>query len=242
MSHSTSFALPVLLLAVLAVPARAQNVDLHTIRVAPRGDVVVVYSKDFATCAHIMTPTQQLVHTANLWCTQANQVASVHPGSAFNASFIVGNPVKMCHGNNYGLCSPLRTITSGPTLSADGWNLSLQAGGTRAFTIDAGTPHAGRGYLMLGTASGTAGFTFGSHTIPLTPDGYFFFTLTSPNTFPLAGSAGALDPAGRATATLTLPAGLSSALIGLVLHHAFVVLSPGGIFDVSNPWPITLLQ
>ncbi len=224
----------------LAGASRAQSgVDLHTVRVAPRGDVVVVYSKTFATCAHMLTPSLQLVHTNNIFCTLADQVGSVHPSTAFNANFVVGNPVRLCHGNNYNQCSPLVTVSAGATLSADNWNLSLQSGGTQTFTLDAGAAWAGRSYLLLGTASGTAGFPFGPHQIPLTPDGYFFFTASNPNTFPLSGSAGALNAAGVAGAAFTLPPGLPAGLAGLVLHHAFVVLGPTTVLAVSNPWPLT---
>jgi hypothetical protein len=231
----------VLLLALLSSAGlAAQSVDLHTARIAPRGEVVIVYSKDFATCAHILTPSNQLVHTNNLWCTQGNNIASVHPSSAFNAFFGQGNQVKMCHGNNYNICSGLRTITAGPTLSANNYSVAVQSGGTQSFTLDAGTALSGQTYLLLGTASGTAGFMYGSHLIPLTPDGWFFFTLSSPNTFPFAGSAGTLNAAGMANASLTIPPGLSSTLIGLVFHHAFVVLSSSNLLGVSNPWPLTL--
>lgn len=229
--------LPVFLLATAAA---AQTVDLHLVRVAPRGDVVVSYSKDFATCAHMLTLNQQLVHSSNVFCTQARHVAGVFPPSTFNASFAVGNQVRLCHGNNYGLCSAPVTISTGATVSADRWNVSLQTGGTQTFTLDAGTGAANRTYLLLGSATGTTGFAFGRHHVPLDPDGWFFFTLTSPNTFPLSGSLGNLDAAGQANASLTIPAGLSSALIGLVLHHAFAVLAPAGPIELSNPWPLTL--
>ncbi|MEZ5967409.1 MAG: hypothetical protein R3F56_26465 [Planctomycetota bacterium] len=224
----------------LAAAAPAQTVDLHVVRVAPRGDVVVVYSKDFDTCAHLLTPSLQILHSSNVFCTRASNVAGVFPGTTFNANLVVGNPVHLCHGNNYNLCSPLVTVTAGATLSADRWSLSLQRGGTQAFTLDAGSASAGRGYLLLGSASGTAGFTFRGLNVPLTPDGYFAFTLTSPNTFPLTASLGNLDAAGQAAASLTLPAGLSPALIGVVLHHAFVELAPAGPVRVSNAWPLTL--
>lgn len=225
----------------LVTPTAAQ-IDLHTVHVAPRGDVIVVYSKGFNTCGHLLTPNLLLTHTNNIFCTQGDFIGSVHPGTAFNTNFAVGNQVKLCHGNNYNQCSPLVTISSGVALSADRSTLSLQAGGTQAFTLDGGSAFAGRTYLLLGTASGTAGFAYRSHQIPLTPDGYFSFTLGNPNTFPLANSLGVLDGTGGATASLTLPPGLSSALIGLVLHHAFVVLTPNNVSTVSNPWPLSLVQ
>jgi len=208
--------------------------------VAPRGDVVVVYGKDFATCAHMMTPANQLVHSNNRFCTQARNVIDVPPRSFFNGAFVVGNPVKLCHGNNYGICSPLVTITTGTTLSASSWSISLQSGGTQVFTLDAGGGFAGQGYLLLGSLSGTTGFPYGALHIPLDPDPYFIQTLTRPNSFPLSGSAGTLDPAGLATASCTLPP-LPPELAGFVLYHAFVVLGPGGVVDVSNPLPLTLV-
>jgi hypothetical protein len=231
-----------LLLASAVTSSLCAQVDLHTVHVAPRGDVLVVYSKNFNTCAHLLTPSLQLVHTNNIFCTQADFVGGVFPRSAFNALFAVGNPVMLCHGNNYGQCSPVRTITTGPALSGDRTALSLQAGGTQTFTLDAGSQYGTRTYLLLGSVSGTTGFPFGPHTIPLNPDGYLTFTLSSPNTFPLANSLGVLDGSGVAAAALTLPGGLPSALIGLVLNHAFVVLTPIGIADVSNPWPLVLGQ
>jgi len=233
------FALCLSVLVALSGSIEAQ-VSLHTVRVAPRGDVVVVYSKGFATCAHLLTPTLQLTHAQNLFCTQADQVAGVFPGSSFNSNLVVGNPVMLCHGNNYGQCSAPLAVASGATLSADRWNLSLARGGAQSFLLDAGPASAGRTYLLLGSATGTGGFPFRGLHIPLDPDGYFFFTASNPNTFPLTNSLGSLDASGQGNAALTLPAGLSSALIGLVLQHAFVVLGPAGPVAVSNPWPLTL--
>lgn len=229
-----------LLLSVLCAPVAAQSFDLHTLRVAPRGDVVVVYSKPFATCAHLVTPSLQLAHAANIFCTLGNQVAGVFARSSFNANLVVGNPLRLCNGNNYGQCTSQVTVSTGPTLSADRWNLSLAAGGTQTFTIDAGAAYANRSYLVLGSATGTTGFSYGALQIPLDLDGYFGLTLTGANAFPFTNTFARLDANGLASAGLTLPPGLSSALIGLVLHHAFVVLAPSGPLDVSNSWPLTL--
>ncbi len=182
----------------LASALSAQGVDLHTVRVAPRGDVVVVYSKGFATCAHLLTPNRQITHAQNIFCTQANQVAGVFARTAFNANLVVGNPVQLCNGNNYGQCSAQVIVETGPTLSADRWTMSLQAGGTQNFTVDAGSAFAGRNYLLLGSATGTTGFTFGTQHIPLDFDGYFTFTLSSPNVFPLVNTFGPLNAAGQA--------------------------------------------
>ena len=66
----------------LAGQATAQ-IDLHTVHVAPRGDVLVVYSKGFATCGHLMTASQQLVHTQNIFCAQGKNIETCRPQCCF---------------------------------------------------------------------------------------------------------------------------------------------------------------
>ena len=62
--------------------------------------------------------------------------------------------------------------------------------------------------------------------LPLNVDVYFDFTLNNPNTPVLSNSFGALDGLGEATASFNLPTGLPPTAIGLVVHHAFALLSP----------------
>ena len=90
--------------------------------------------------------------------------------------------------------------------------------------------------LVLGSASGTRGFQWGTVSVPLTVDGYFRHTAVFPNQFPLGNTAGFLDTNGRAQATFTLPRGLPPALVGIALHHAFVTytVSPAGLTAGSN--------
>lgn len=112
--------------------------------------------------------------------------------------------------------------------------LSLAAGGTQQHFLDASPAQAGKPYLLLGSASGTApGIIVDGLLLPLNPDAYFLFTLQAPGSPPLSGSLGTLDAAGRATAAVVVPAGTSAALAGIDLVHAFVVLDVQGSGQVA---------
>jgi len=233
-----------ILVALLALApfAAAQTISLHTVRVSPGGTVVVVYGKDFATCGHLLTPTSQITHAQNIFCSTGNQRITTTTTASFNSLFVVGNPVKLCHGNNYNLCSALVTIIRGATLSSSTQDVSLATGGQQALALDAGVVHAGRSYLLAGSISGTSpGIPVGAVTVPLNFDGYLLYTVTNPNSFPLTNSLGTLDAAGRASAAFGLPAGLPPSLAGIVAHHAYVVLGPTGLLEASNPLPVTLV-
>lgn len=234
--------LPAILVLCLALPLAAQTVSLHSVMVAPDGTVTVTYSKDFATCAHLMTSTNVLVHAQNIFCTSGINVVVTAPSSAFNANLASGLPLKLCHGNNYGICSALTPVTPN-TLTGAPAAISVSAGGTQTLVLAAGAAHAGRNYLMAGTVSGTSpGFAIGAYQIPLNIDFYFDFTLSFPNTFPLANSAGVLGAGGAAVATFTLPPGTAPAFAGITAHHAFAVAdAAGAITLVSNAAALVLV-
>jgi hypothetical protein len=132
----------------------------------------------------------------------------------------------------------VRVISGAPAaLCSDRHELSAAAGGTQVLSIDATAGHAGRDYLVLGSASGVApGFDlFGAH-VPLNPDAWFWFTATAPALFP--GSAGVLDANGTASAHLHVPP--LPFLQGLTLDHAVLVIGNGTIDLVSCAVPLTL--
>lgn len=93
------------------VPAQ-DVVTLHSVTLDANNAVTVVYSKNFATCAHMRfsnaTCTQNgpLTHVANLFCAMGNQVTVTVPATSFVAGFGPGVPVYMVHGNNSGVFSP----------------------------------------------------------------------------------------------------------------------------------------
>ncbi|MBN2191338.1 MAG: FG-GAP repeat protein [Polyangiaceae bacterium] len=132
------------------------------------------------------------------------------------------------------------------TLTAEAHTISLRTGGGQILNLDArnekqGGPLALTPYVVLGSLSGTEpGLRVGSFTLPLNPDPYFAFTVNHPNTPLLSHTVGVLDHEGRATAAVTLPAGLPGAAAGTTLHHAFVVVDKG-VELVSNAVPLTLV-
>jgi hypothetical protein len=128
-------------------------------------------------------------------------------------------------------------------LSADVVELSVPAGGTQSLEVRAGEEHAGALYLVLGTASGSGpGVEVGGVQVPLNPDGYTTFTLTTPNRPPLVASLGLLGAGGSVSPSWSVPAGaLPPSLAGATLHHACLVLGPEGqLLLATNPWPLAL--
>ncbi|MCA8942201.1 MAG: aryl-sulfate sulfotransferase, partial [Planctomycetes bacterium] len=128
-------------------------------------------------------------------------------------------------------------------LWADDDRMSLQTGGTVGFDLIAGTPHAGKTYMLIGTLSGTdPGIDIGlPDPLPLNYDAYLLASVTNPNVYPLANSVGVLDGLGRGTATFSLPGGLPAIFAGLEFHHAYVVFDPvSGIDHISNAVPLEL--
>ena len=120
------------------------------------------------------------------------------------------------------------------TLIADVGTLSAFVGGTQGLELIAGPDSAGRLYLLLGTASGTQpGIAVDGELLPLNVDAYTLYTLQHPNQAPLQGSLGALDGAGRASASFVLPP-LVPGTAGLSLHHAYAVFGPSGSVALTS--------
>ena len=130
-------------------------------------------------------------------------------------------------------------------LSADVGLVSQAQGGTQILSLNAGAAHAGRLFLVLGSASGTdPGLPLGSgQVLPLVPDAYFEGLLTGPGTPPLAQALGVLDAGGQGVAQWSLgPQALPPAAVGLSLYHAYLVAEPTYLQPVlaSNAVPLTL--
>ncbi len=107
--------------------------------------------------------------------------------------------------------------------------LSRASAGTQNLALDFGLAHANRGYLILGSLSGTVpGFVLDGQLVPLVPDAYFLYTVQAAGLPPLLGGVGMLDASGRAQASFTLPAGLPPSVVGLSLWHAAIVYEPSG--------------
>jgi len=112
-----------------------------------------------------------------------------------------------------------------PELWRDVGVLSLQAGGTSNVALNLGVPFAGRSYALLASISGTTpGLNLGKTHVPLNFD---VITQLGIELLPyLPGFLGALDGAGRTTATLDLDPGTDPAFAGATLHLAAVTLGP----------------
>jgi len=106
------------------------------------------------------------------------------------------------------------------------------------FTLNRGPADAGRGYLVLGSASGTSpGTPFGNVVIPLNRDRFFNWTWGAPPAFQAA--AGALDGDGRAEALLDGSPGGWAPLVGTEL--SFCALIGGPPYDVTNVETVEVL-
>ena len=112
----------------------------------------------------------------------------------------------------------------GAALTAGPHELSVAAGGSQELRL-AAPPAAGELYLVLGSTAGTEpGLVLDGELLPLNLDAYTALTLDAPNSATHQATLGVLDPAGAGAAAVVLPPGLSPALAGLELHHAFVAV------------------
>jgi hypothetical protein len=228
------------LVLALSAALAAQTVTLHSVVVNGAG-CTVTYSKDFATCAHLKTTNGTLVHAANWFCTQGNNVAITVALSGFNSLLQLGTQVRLCHGNNGGICSAFLPVTVDPIFQASQPTVSLSTGGIQLLLVNGSTLAAGATYLIGGSVTGTSGFTVGMFFVPLVPDAWFDFTATNPNTPPLSGFQGTLDANGAGFASITVPPGLPPSLAGLTAWHAVGIISPGvAILGVSGAVSLTL--
>lgn len=121
----------------------------------------------------------------------------------------------------------LYEVTTGtePEMWRDTSVLSLQAGGSAALQLNLGASAGGRTYLVLASISGTSpGFRLGKAQVPLNYDA---ITALGIELLPfLPGFLGALDAAGRATASFDLDPNTDPAFAGALLHLAAVTLGP----------------
>jgi len=112
-------------------------------------------------------------------------------------------------------------------LWADTSALTGSTGGTATFDLIAGSPSAGRGYLVLASAAGTIpGIDLNGFVLPLNPDDLLLFTIATANTPLLTRTLGTLNSLGRASAALNLPPILLGA--PLPVHFA------SAVFDVPT--------
>jgi len=134
------------------------------------------------------------------------------------------------------------SYTCPSSLSTDVSSISLLSGGTQTMSLNTCVQQTTALYFLVGSASGTTpGIPIDGQLLPLVPDNYTTFTLSNPSSPPLGNTLSLLDGSGLATATFTLPLGLSPSLAGLTLNHAYLVFnSAGSAVLASNAAPLTL--
>ena len=192
----------------------------------------------FVASGTTWTETAELV-SLELQTSEEFGASVAHDGS----HVLVGAPEGVSAAGNYAGEVFSFTLENKP-LQVDTVSVSVSEGGTQTMTIDAGPEHAGKLYWVLGTLSGTSpGFELLGAHLPLNPDFYYNFTLQHPSLFPLVDTVGFLDGAnGTATAAFTQPSDGKPSVVGLLMHHAYIVLDAGSIDFVSNPMPLEFTQ
>jgi hypothetical protein len=105
--------------------------------------------------------------------------------------------------------------------------------------LNGSVPNAGGLYLVVASASGTAGIAFQGLTVPITYDGLTAATIVLANTGIFSNTLSTLDATtGSATAWFD-PKYLPPAANGLTFWFAYVGLGPPGYFT-SNAEPVVL--
>lgn len=130
-------------------------------------------------------------------------------------------------------------------LNSNGEKISASRGGRVEFYLDAGFEQGGRPYLVVGSVSGTfPGLIVDGLALPLNVDPYFTTTLAAPNQPPLSNSFSFLGVFGQGHASLLLPPGAATPVIGFTAHHALAVVDLFGTAKVSftsNAAPVAIL-
>ena len=128
-----------------------------------------------------------------------------------------------------------------PFLLASTKSVSSSTGGNVAFTIDFTQAAAGQSYSLRGSATGIGPWSVGGTEIPLTPDRLTAHIKNNP--LPIfQGTSGTLDLAGAAIATIDVPPGAWTQLVGRSLWFAAYTLHPGPVIGgVSVPVAVEVL-
>jgi|GEM_PF-1425965 len=123
--------------------------------------------------------------------------------------------------------------------------LGVGGGAQQDFLMLAGPENAVKFHWIVGSATGTSPGVVIAPTVvvPLVPDAYGASTVFNAGLPPIVGSIGLLDADGVSARSFVVPVGLSPALAGLTLHHAFLVYDPFTLFieASSNAVSLTLV-
>jgi hypothetical protein len=210
----------------------AQNTINNVFAAKPTGSVLTDVAQNGSeivlATGTLTAPTQCGTYTLTINNVMANVIRAGETGNPFWAV----DPA--------GVGDKLSLTVTVEAMFTDTATLSVANPGSAHFTLEAGLANAGRPYWVLGTFSGTTpglNLAGGTH-LPLNPSLYLNFTITNPNTGLLSNSLGFLNANGHGASTFTLPH-IPAQAAGLVLDHAFVLLSP--VNFASNAVEVTLV-
>jgi hypothetical protein len=138
-----------------------------------------------------------------------------------------------------GLRIPIASAAEALTTTAT--SLSMSAGFSATFGIQAPLSYASGVYILLGSTSGSCpGLPFvGYGTAPLGYDLFTAYTLTGPYVPEMTGYVGFLNGAASATAAINIAPGAYPTLVGVTFTHAFAATNFGEVL-FSNPVSFTI--
>ncbi len=209
-----------------------QNTFLNSFAPTPNGIVATGVAKgadQILGSGSLTAPTQPGTYSVNISSAAATAIAAGETGLPFWK--VETAPV----GDTDAL---IVTIPGALTAAAN--SVSVLTGGSVDLNLDAGSGNANRAYFLIGSITGVAPpVQIGSTFLPLVLDSYSTFTLMNRNTAPLLNNFNTLDVNGQATATLVVAPNTYPMLIGVPVHHAYVLVSPTVDF-ASNAETIVL--
>ncbi len=128
-------------------------------------------------------------------------------------------------------------LVGDPTLVADQDSLSASGGGVVTFSLDAGTNHAGRDFVLFGSGGGVYPGTElpnSSVVLPLNFDQVTWYIIGNLNSSMFQNFRGTLDGAGRAQAILDTQGPITAPwLMGMEVHFAFALGPPWSYSSTS---------
>ena len=223
---------------------------VQDIRLSPDGQRLLVTGKIFLM---LPLPLGEFISQRTL-SYDANSGAELWSADLYGDDFGLVMPGGIAAGDDFSLVGGTNTLLASgglgfvaryadaPLVSGPP-ELSLSQGGALQLRLSASAAAAADTYLILGSLSGTTpGLMVGSMTLPLNFDAYFLQMLYVPNGPIHSGSLGVLDAQGRASTVFVLPVGLSPALAGITLHHAYFGFNSLGVIStISNPSSLKLV-
>jgi hypothetical protein len=120
-----------------------------------------------------------------------------------------------------------------PILTSNATSISAATGGTIHFDVDLPSSASSHAYKVLISESGIGPTNYGVD-IPLTQDALVIDTFLGGYPVPATNMHGTLDAIGNATASLTIPAGIPSSLIGNVYYLAAIANQVGQLPEHSS--------